>query len=297
MDIIPAKSIVTRTKDSGWFGTEYNMNIYRGCCHGCIYCDSRSDCYQIEDFGRVRAKGDALRIIRDELRHKVKTGVVATGSMSDPYNPFEAQEQLTRHALELLDAYGFGAAIATKGTLIVRDADILQSIAGRSPVLVKITITCVEDALAAKLEPGAPPPSERFLALRQLTDAGVFCGVLLMPVLPFLEDSAENVLGVVRQASASGARFVYPAFGMTMRAGQREWFYQQLEERFLGEGLAARYQARYGERYQCVSPRARRLWEVFQAECGRLGMLYRMADIIRAYRQGYAAQLSLFDGI
>ena len=297
MDTIPAKSIVTRTKDSGWFGTEYNMNIYRGCCHGCIYCDSRSDCYRIEEFDRVRAKADALRIIRDDLRRKVKAGVVATGSMSDPYNPFETREQLTRHALELLDAYGFGVAIATKGTLVVRDTDILQSIAGRAPVLVKITITCVDDALAAKLEPGAPPPSERFRALRELSRAGIFCGVLLMPVLPFLEDSEENVLGVLRQASASGARFVYPAFGMTMRAGQREWFYRQLEERFPGEGLAVRYQARYGGRYQCTSPRAKLLWEAFQAECEKLGMLYRMTDIIRAYRQGYAVQLSLFDGL
>ena len=294
METVPAKTIVTRAKSSEWFGTDYNMNIYRGCCHGCIYCDSRSDCYRIEAFDRVRAKADALQIIRNDLRRKVKTGVVGTGSMSDPYNPFEKEEQLTRHALELLDAYGFGAAIATKGTLVTRDADILQSIRERSPVLVKFTITCTDDGLAAKIEPGAPPPSERFAALENLAKSGIFCGILLMPVLPFLEDSAQNVLSVIRQGAACGARFIYPAFGMTMRAGQREWFYQKLENAFPGEGLAARYEKRYRERYQCASPHAKKLWEVFSGECEKLGLLYRMSEIIRAYRQGYIFQMSLF---
>ena len=114
MEYIPAKTIVTKTKSSEWFGIDYNMNIYKGCCHGCIYCDSRSSCYRIERFDTVRAKEDALRIVRDDLRRKVKTGVVGTGAMSDPYNPFEKELELTRHALELVDAFGFGAGIATK---------------------------------------------------------------------------------------------------------------------------------------------------------------------------------------
>ena len=126
MEYVPAKTIVTRTKSTAWFGIDYNMNIYRGCCHGCIYCDSRSACYQIDHFDTVRAKEDALRIIRDDLRRKVKTGVVGTGAMSDPYNPFEKKEELTRHALQLVDAFGFGAAIATKSDLILRDIDILS---------------------------------------------------------------------------------------------------------------------------------------------------------------------------
>ena len=108
METVPARTIVTRTKSGGWFGTEYNMNLYRGCCHGCIYCDSRSACYHIEDFGRVRPKADALAIVRDDLRRKTRAGVVATGAMSDPYNPLERQLCLTRHALELLAAFGFG---------------------------------------------------------------------------------------------------------------------------------------------------------------------------------------------
>lgn len=133
MEYISAKTIVTKTKDTGWFGIDYNMNIYKGCCHGCIYCDSRSECYQIKDFDRVRAKKDALAVIRDDLRRKVKTGVVGTGAMSDPYNPWEKELLLTRHGLELLDAFGFGAAIATKSTLMMRDAEILESIREHSP--------------------------------------------------------------------------------------------------------------------------------------------------------------------
>ena len=154
MDVptIPARSIVIKNKSTAWFGTRYTMNIYRGCSHGCIYCDSRSECYGVQDFDTVRVKSDALAVIRNDLRSKTQSGVVATGSMSDPYNPFEKELQLTRHALELLDAYGFGAAVATKGTLITRDADILREIASHSPVLCKITVTTCDDALAAKLE-------------------------------------------------------------------------------------------------------------------------------------------------
>ena len=153
MEYIGAKTIVTKTKDSRWFGIDYNMNIYKGCCHGCVYCDSRSDCYQIQDFDRVRAKEDAIRIIRDDLRRKVKTGVVGTGAMSDPYNPFEKELKLTRHALELVDAFGFGAAIATKSHLMMRDMDILESIKDHSPVLCKVTVTTADDDLAKKIEP------------------------------------------------------------------------------------------------------------------------------------------------
>lgn len=295
MEYIPAKSIVNRTKDPSWFGAEYNMNIYRGCCHGCIYCDSRSDCYRNDSFGQVRAKADALRIIRDDLAGKAKPGVVSTGSMSDPYNPFEEELLLTRHALALLEAYGFGVAIATKSDRIARDVDILTSINRTMPVICKITITTYDDGLAAKVEPCAPSPTRRFAAIRQLSAAGLFTGVLMMPVLPFLEDHAENIRAIVNRAADAGARFVYPALGMTCRTGQREYFYQQLEERFPGQGLAQKYQNRYGTRYKCASPKARALWEVFQTECTRRGILYAMGPIVAASRRGHESdQLSLF---
>lgn len=293
---VPAKTILTRCKAPGnWFGIDYNMNLYRGCCHGCLYCDSRSTCYGVEQFDQVRVKENALRILRDELRRKVRTGVVGTGAMSDPYNPFEEQLQLTRHALELLDAFGFGAAIATKSSLVLRDRDLLQEIASHSPVVVKMTITTPDDHLSRQLEPKVCPSSQRLAALEGLSRKGVFCGVLLMPVLPFVEDDPQAVRQLLRQASDAGARFVYPYFGVTMRDGQREYFLQRLEQAFPGQGLAARYHQRYGGQYSCLSPRARELGQCFAEECQRLGLLSRMSDIIRASRMGYTVQqMSLF---
>lgn len=296
MEYVPAKTIVTKTKDSSWFGMDYNMNIYRGCCHGCIYCDSRSRCYQIRDFDTVKAKENALQIILDDLRRKVRTGVVGTGAMSDPYNPFEKELQLTRHALELVDAFGFGIAVATKSTLLLRDMDMLAAIREHSPVLCKVTITTADDGLAAMIEPGAPVSSERFAMLEQLSSRGIFSGILLMPVLPWLEDSEENVLEIVRRAHQAGVKFIYAAFGMTMRDNQREWYFDQLKRLFPERNLVERYIRRYRNQYQCTSPGASALWHKFAAECEKRGILYRMTDIIHAYRRGYEiTQLNLFD--
>ena len=255
MDVptIPARSIVIKNKSTAWFGTRYTMNIYRGCSHGCIYCDSRSECYGVQDFDTVRVKSDALAVIRNDLRSKTQSGVVATGSMSDPYNPFEKELQLTRHAL----------------------------------------VTTCDDALAAKLEPRAPSSSARLAAVEKLAGQGIFTGVLLMPVLPFLEDTPDGVRRLVRAAYNAGARFVYPAFGVTLRQNQRAYFLDRLDELFPGAGLRARYVRQFGTQYECRSPRARELWQAFTGECRATGLLYGMQDIVAAYRQGYGSgQLS-----
>lgn len=295
MEYIPAKHILTRGTTPPWFGAEYNMNLYRGCCHGCIYCDSRSECYGIQDFDRVRAKENALELLRDDLRRKGKAGVVATGSMSDPYNPFEEELLLTRHGLELLAAYGFGAAVDTKSHRIVRDIDILREIKEQAPVLCKITITTWDDGLCAKLEPHVSLSSQRFGAIEELSRAGLYAGVLLTPVLPFLEDSRENILGIVKRAADSGAKFVYADFGVTLRQNQRDYYYTKLEELFPGEGLAERYRRRCGGRYYCAVPKAKELREEFEAACREQGLLTRMEEIVRGYRTGYDRQLSLFE--
>lgn len=292
MQYVPAKTIVTRTKGTGWFGSNYNMNIYRGCCHGCIYCDSRSDCYHVENFDEVRAKENALEIIRNDLRSKVRKGIIATGAMSDPYNPFEKELKLTRNALELVNAYEFGIAIDTKSDLVVRDADILRDIKTHSPVLVKITVTAA-DELSRLIEPNAPVSSKRLAALRELTEQRIFAGLLLMPVLPFIEDTPENILSIVRLASEAGARFIYPAFGVTLRQNQREYYYKELDKRF--PGVKERYIKQYGDAYQCVSPRAKELWQLFSKECDSRGILYKMQDIVSVSKQGYGdMQLSFF---
>lgn len=296
MEYIPAKHLLHRNKSTEWFGTDHTMNLYRGCCHGCLYCDSRSSCYQNPDFDRVKAKADALRILRDDLARKVKPAFITMGSMSDPYNPFEESLQLTRHALELIDAYQCGVAAATKSSLITRDIDLYRSIQSHSPVICKLTVTTADDALAAKVEPHAPPPSKRLEALETLAGAGVFAGVLLMPVLPFVEDSAENVLSVVDSAARAGAKFVYAAFGVTMRDGQRDYFLNGLDRVFPGERIGEKYRRKYGSRYSCASPRARELWEVFSARCQELGLLYEMRHIISAATRSYGdRQLSFFD--
>ena len=295
METIPARHIIHRTRDTSWFGTDHTMNLYRGCPHGCIYCDSRSACYGNEGFGTVRVKERALELVRDDLQRKIRPGIVGTGAMSDPYNPLEEELRLTRNALSLLDAYGFGVAIATKSDLIVRDIDILALMAEHVPVLCKLTITTCDDALAAKVEPGAPSPSRRLGAVRRLSEAGLPVCVLLMPVLPFLEDTEANVLEVAERAAEAGARYIYPAFGMTQRDRQREHYHRELEERFPGQGLAERDRRAFGGRYWCPSPRARRLWEAFSARCRALGLLYEMRQIVSSYQKGYGdRQLTFF---
>ena len=296
MDYIPAKHILIRSKSTAWFGTDHTVNLYRGCCHGCLYCDSRSDCYRNPDFDRVTAKADALRILRDELARKVRPAFIAMGAMSDPYNPFEEELLLTRHALELIDAYDCGVSVDTKSDLIVRDIDLYQSIQAHSPVICKLTVTTVDEDLAAKVEPRAPSPARRLAAIRSLAQAGLFCGVLLMPVLPFLEDRPEQVLSVVDRSADAGAKFIYSGFGVTMRQGQREYFLRELDRAFPGENLSRRYLARYGDRYRCPSPRARELWEVFAARCRERGLLYQMPHIVSAATRGYGdRQLTFFD--
>ncbi len=286
MQTIPAKTIVTATKNGpGWFGARYNMNIYRGCCHGCIYCDSRSECYRNDAFDTVQSKEDALRVIRDDLRRKAQPGVVSTGAMSDPYNPFEEKEQLTRHALELIAAYGFGIAIATKSGLVVRDIDVLGEIKENSPVLCKLTLTTTDDALARKIEPHAPAPSARLDAIARLSEAGLPTCVLLMPVLPWITDSADNIRSIVRRAKEAGAKYIYPALGVTLRDRQRAYFYDALDREF--PGLREKYVKRYGNRYSCAAPDVRALWEVFVGECDASGIFYRMSDITRNYQRGY----------
>lgn len=298
MEYVSAKTIVTRNKGDAWFGTDYNMNIYKGCCHGCIYCDSRSQCYHIEEFDRVRAKENALQIIRDDLRRKVKKGVIGTGAMSDPYNPFEEELCLTRHALELVNAFEFGIAIATKSSLIVRDIDVLNEIREHSPVLCKMTVTTADDELAARIEPGAPVSSKRFEAMAALGEAGIFTGVLLMPVLPFIEDNDENILEIIHRAAECGCRFIYPAFGMTLRQNQRDYYYEKLEQIFPGENMVGKYRKRYGEYYECRAPESARLFKLFAKECEEHGILYRMKDIIHAYKRNYGDnQLNFLDMI
>ncbi|TCZ72862.1 radical SAM protein [Paenibacillus albiflavus] len=293
MEFIPAKSMIFKNKDTSWFGIDYTMNIYKGCCHGCIYCDSRSDCYGIDQFDIVRAKENAPQLVQHELKHKRQTGVIGTGSMSDPYNPFERKYGLTRSTLEFIHANKFGVAIATKSDLITRDIDLLSRIKKHSPVIAKLSITSCDDELCQLIEPHVAPSSKRFAAIEQLASQDIFTGVLMMPILPFIEDNEDNIRGIIKLAKQCGAKFIYPAFGMTLRANQRDWYFDKLDRHF--PHLKDKYIKQYGHAYECPSPHAHKLWSMFTKECNKLGILYQMKDIIHAYKNSYQdQQLSFF---
>lgn len=271
---IQAKVLLSHVKPSeSWFGLRYNMNLYRGCEHQCIYCDSRSECYQIEDFSDVLVKSNAIELLRKELASKRRRGTIATGSMNDPYTPAEVEWQLTGQALELIAEFGFPVSVFTKSDMIVRDLDALCEINAKTAAFVSFSIATIDDELARILEPGAPSPSRRFAALEALSSSGIRAGVAMMPILPFLEDSEDNIAAIVARARACGAEYILPGFGLTMRDRQRAHFYEKLDAHF--PGLRPQYEQEYGQSYQCPTPNARRLEALFDDLCAQEGIATR----------------------
>jgi len=283
-----------RASDAEFFSTDWTLNLYRGCNHGCVYCDSRSVCYQIEDFGRVRVKRDCLAALETELRGKKQAGVVSMGAASDSYNALEQKREVTRGALALMRRYGYGVVIPTKSDLIARDADLLGEIARQRYVCAVFSITTGDAELAGFLEPGAPSPARRFAAMGKLAAAGVFTGTWINPMLPFLTDTQANVRDVLRRTADAGGRFAICHFGVTLREGDREYFYQALEANPRFAGVKAKYVAAFGLNYICPSPDAQRLCEVFDAECDRLGLLWDFASVNQAAGANQPVQTSLF---
>lgn len=297
MEYINVKSIISSYEENNpWFGTNYKMNIYRGCCHKCIYCDSRSSCYQIIDFDKVRAKENSTEIIKRELKSKRKKGIVDIGAMSDPYNPFELKLNLTREALKEINNSRFGISLATKSDLVTRDIDILKKIQEHSPVLIKMTITTYDDELCKQIEQRVCVSSKRFEAIKQLSDHGIFVGILLMPILPFINDSVDNIKYIVKKAYDCGAKFIFTyGMGVTLRHNQREYYYKQLNNIFHKNTLVDKYIKTYEENYECSSPNSKILWKVFVLECERYNILYKMEDIISAYKSKYeSCQINWF---
>jgi DNA repair photolyase len=273
---IQAKTLLARVKaPDDWFGLYYNMNLYRGCQHQCIYCDSRSDCYQIEDFDHaVLVKANAIDLLRGELAGKRVIGTIGTGSMNDPYMPLEAEIRLTRRALGVIAEYGFPVHAITKSDLVLRDIDLLEEISRKTYAAVTFTVTTADDLLSQRLEPGAPVSSRRLAALQALSQAGLLTGIALMPVLPFIEDTEENICTIVGLAHAAGAKYILPAFGMTLRDRQRLYYYTRLDTFF--PGLRPRYEKIFGENYSAPARNARHLGQVFAKLCGELGIATRM---------------------
>jgi DNA repair photolyase len=262
---ITAKVLLSSVhQPDSWFGLKYNMNLYRGCQHGCIYCDSRSECYGIDDFSDIQVKVNAIELLRNELSRKRIRGTIGTGSMNDPYMPLEAQRQLTRQALQVIGEFRFPVHILTKSSLVLRDLDLLQEIS-KVFAAVSFTITCADDELGRKIEPGASPVSQRFAALESLAKQRLNTGVLLMPVLPYLEDNEENIRSIVCLAKSHGAGYILASFGMTLRDRQRAYYYQHLDRHF--PGIRPHYERQFGEQYFAPAQQAKALEKYFNECC------------------------------
>ena len=271
---IQAKVLLSSAKQPDpWFGIKYTMNLYRGCQHQCIYCDSRSECYQIENFANILIKANAIDLLRKELPRKRVKGTIGTGSMNDPYMPLEATANLTGRALEVIAEFRFPVHVITKSALVLRDVEVLREI-GREYAAVSFTVTTADDALGKKLEPGASLVSERFKAMQALASNGILTGVTMMPILPFIEDNEENIAHIVTRAHECGAAYIIPAFGMTLRDRQRAYYYDKLDSLF--PGLRRKYEQRFGDRYSASALNAKRLEQVFGELCSHHGIATRM---------------------
>lgn len=290
MHFVSAKSILSAGN---------GMNLYRGCTHGCIYCDSRSACYHMEHpFEDIEVKENALTLLEDTLRRKRKKCMIGTGSMTDPYIPLEDDLGYLRKTMEIVERYGFGFTLITKSAHVLRDIDLLKKINEKTKCVVQMTLTTAEDELCKKLEPHVSPTSERFAALKALQREGIPTVVWLSPILPFINDTEENIdriLAMCIEAKVYGV--ICFGMGLTLREGNREYFYRQLDKKF--SGLKDIYINKYGAQYIVSSPRERYLMKRFHKTCAEHGLLHDV-DAIFSYLQSFEAktepkQLSLWE--
>lgn len=282
----------------GLLSAQNGMNLYRGCRHGCIYCDSRSACYRMEHpFEDIEVKQNALILLEDALRRKRRPCMIATGSMSDPYTPPEEELRYTRRALELILQYGFGMTLLTKSGLVLRDLDLLQRINSQTKCVVQMTLTTWEESLCRILEPNVSTTTERFAALMKLKEAGIPTVVWLCPILPFLNDTAENINRLLDCCEQAGVRgIVQFGMGVTLRQGNREYFYRQLDRHF--PGLKERYISTYGNAYVLESPNSRDLLELLHRRCRDAGILHDNSSVFRYLQEmeiKQPQQMSLYE--
>ncbi len=286
-------------KAKGILSPSNGMNLYRGCLHGCIYCDSRSSCYHMEHaFEDIEVKENAIELLEAALRKKRRKCMLSTGAMTDPYIPLEEEIGNMRRALALADQYGFGFTLITKSARVLRDLDLLRSINEKTKCVVQMTLTTYEEELCRKLEPNVSTTGERFETLLRLREAGIPTVVWLCPILPFINDTEENLRGILDycvRAKVYGV--ICFGMGLTLREGNREYFYRQLDRLF--PGLKEKYIRLYGNRYQIESPNGPGLMELFHKICEENHLVHDNDEIFR-YLQTFeekrqAVQLSLFD--
>ena len=291
MHFVDAKGILTGGKGA------YGMNVYRGCTHGCIYCDSRSRCYQFtHPFEDIEVKRNAPELLEKALRSKRAKCMIGTGSMSDPYMHCEEELRLTRRCLEVIARYGFGATVQTKSDRIMRDIDLLAEINRKAKFVVQMTLTTFDDELCRKIEPNVCSTSRRIEVLEEMRKRGIPTIVWLTPVLPFINDTEENIRGILNACVRTGVRgIICFDMGLTLRDGDREYFYAALDRDF--PGLRRKYAERYGNAYEVPSPDAERLMGIFHRVCAENGMLHT-PDECFTYLHAFPEkqeQISMFD--
>ena len=265
MHFVQAKTLLNR---------ENGMNVYRGCMHGCVYCDSRSRCYQFtHPFEDIEVKENAPELLEAILRTKRKKIMIGTGSMCDPYQPCEMNLRIVRRCLELIDRYGFGAAVLTKSDRVLRDLDLFTSINRKAKALVQMTLTIADEGLSRKLEPNVCNSRHRYEVLKEFQRAGIPTVVWMTPILPFLTDTKENVETIVDWCIDAGVKgIICWNMGMTLREGDREYYYRALDRYF--PGLSLKYREKYGNSYEVVSSRNAELMTWFHDQCEKHGILH-----------------------
>ena len=263
MHTIESKSILT---SRNW------INLYRGCQHGCIYCDSRSRCYHMDHrFEDVAVKKNGIELLDLALKRKRRPCMIATGTMSDPYTPIEEDLQMTRRALEVIERHGCGISILTKSDLILRDLDILARINRRSKAVVQMTLTTMDENLCRLIEPAVCTTQKRIEVLHRCQKMGIPTVVWLSPILPWLNDTPENIRGIVESCAAAGVKGIIQfGMGLTLREGSREYYYTQLDRKF--PGLKERTIRTYGSAYELRSAHHRELEELFHRLCAKYGI-------------------------
>ena len=288
MHFVNAKSLLTSSR---------SMNLYRGCTHGCIYCDSRSDCYGFaHDYEDIEVKQNAPELLERILRSSRKKFMISTGSMSDPYQPCEKELKLTRRCLELILQYGFGASVITKSDLILRDLDLFEEISSKSKAVVQMTITAADEELSRKIEPYVCTSRRRYEVLKKFQKYCIPTVVWLSPVLPMITDTEENIRQILEWCFDAGVKgiIMYGA-AMTLRSGCREYYYNELDRMF--PGLSEKYERMYGDSYLVVSTRHEKLMKIFHEECEKHGVLHTPEDCFRFINEmpERYRQLNLFD--
>ena len=291
MHFVDAKGILTG--NSGYYG----MNIYRGCSHGCIYCDSRSKCYQFtHPFEDIEVKRNAPELLEIALRSKRKRCMIGTGAMSDPYMHCEEELRLTRKCLEIINKYGFGAATQTKSDRILQDIDLLDEINRSAKCVVQITLTTYDDDLCSILEPNVCNTKRRIEVLERMQERGIPTVVWLTPILPFINDTEENITSIMNECVRTGVKGIIDfGMGLTLREGDREYYYSALDKHF--PGLKQRYIRTYGNAYELPSPNAKELTAVYKRICRENSMMSTPEECFSFMRElpEKNSQISIFD--